>query len=233
MAITPGGASQTPAGTTLTNLKIEIARFVKAPTSAEVLGVASDGVNDGIRFMNARPWEFNLTSEEITVVADQKEYSVDATMKLPRHLEALNSSDVSLRRIPYLPPKTFLSAFPNRTGSISGGSYAYTVLNPYNYGQLTLSFAPTAAFVAAYPKFRHWFYRYIQFPASDADVIDVPNDVERVIVWKAKQYVGELYGSDRHVAVARHNFKEAFEELKKQHRRDDTDWATGALRQNW
>jgi hypothetical protein len=232
MAITPGGASQTPAGTTLANLKIEIARFVKAPTSAEILGVAGDGVNDGIRFMNTRVWEFNLTSEEIATVADQKEYDVDATCKLPRHLEALDASDVALRRIPYMPPKTFLSVFPNRTGS-SNAPMAYTVFNPYNYGQLSLSFAPTSAFVAAYPKFRHWFYRYIQFPASDSDVIDVPNDVERVIVWKAKLYVGELYGSDRHVAVARYNFKEAFTELKKQHRRDDTDWAVGTLRQNW
>ena len=232
MAITPGGASQTPTGTTLTNLKIEIARFVKAPTSAEVLGVASDGVNDGIRFMNTRPWEFNLTSEEITTVADQKEYAVSAECKLPRHLEALNSADVSLRRIPYMPPKSFLSAFPNRTGTGSA-PVAYTVFNPFNYGQLSLSFAPTAAFVAAYPKFRHWFYKYIQFPADNSDVIDVPNDAERVIVWKAKLYVAELYGSDRHVTVARYNFKEAFTELKKQHRRDDTDWSAGGLRQNW
>jgi hypothetical protein len=223
MAITPGGASQTPAGTILTNLKIEVARFVKAPTSTEVLGVASDGIDDGIRFMNTRPWEFNLTSEEITLVADQKEYDVGATVKLPRHVEALDSSDVASVRIPYLPVKDFLLGFQDR--SQSSQPLAYTILNPYNYGQMTFSGAPNAAFVAKYPKIRHWFYRYIQFPASDADVIDVPNDAERVIVWKAKLYVAELYGNEKHIAIARANFKEAWTELKKQHRRDDTDWA--------
>jgi hypothetical protein len=231
MAITPGGASQTPAGTTLTNLKTEIARYVKAPNSTEVLGVASDGVDDAIRFMNTRPWEFNLTSEEITTVAAQKEYDIDATVKLPRHCELLDSSDVAYIRLPYFPPKDFLTRFQARSGS--GDPLAYTIFNPYNYGQLSLSVAPSATWVAKYPKIRHWFYRYIQFPASDADVIDVPNDVERVIVWKAKLYMAELFGSDRHISVARANFKEAFTELKKQHRRDDTDWAGHARSQSY
>jgi len=230
MAITPGGASQTPAGTTLTNLKTEVARFVKAPNSAEVLGVCSDGINDGIRFMNSRPWEFNLTSELLTLVADQKEYAIDATVKLPRHVECLDSSSVARMRIPYVPVKDFLTGFQDRSNS--GQPLAYTVLNPYNYGQMSFSTAPNAAFVAKYPKIRHWFYRYIQFPSGASDVIDVPNDVERVIVWKAKLYIAEMYGNEKHISIARYNFKEAWDELKKQHRRDDADWGRSNSR-NW
>ena len=230
MAITPGGASQTPAGTTLTNLKIEVVRFVKAPNSTEVLGVASDGINDGIRFMNSRPWEFNLTSEEIPLVADQKEYAIDATVKLPRHVELLDASDQAQLKIPYLPPKDFLTRFASRSGS--GAPLAYTIFNPYNYGQMSFSVAPSTAFVAAYPKARHWFYRYIQFPSGASDVIDVPNDAERVIVWKAKLYIAEMYGNEKHISIARYNFKEAWDELKKQHRRDDADWGRSNSR-NW
>jgi hypothetical protein len=227
MAITPGGASQTPAGRIRSVLATEIARFVKAPSSTEVTTAAVDAIEDAIRFLNTRPWEFNLTSEEITLVADQKEYSVDATVKLPRHVECLDSSDVAKLRIPYLPPKTFLTMFQDR--ATGGSAMAYTVLNPYNYGQLTLNRSPSAAFVAQYPKIRHWFYRYIQFPASDADVIDVPAEVERVLVWKAKVYIAELYGNAQQRQMAQANFREAWEELKKQHRRDDTDWAYGTF----
>jgi hypothetical protein len=118
-----------------------------------------------------------------------------------------------------------VSSFQDR--AVSGTPVAYTVLNPYNYGQMTFSKAPNAAFVAQYPKVRHWFYRYIQFPAGDADVVDVPNDAERVILWLAKRYVAELYGNDSHISVARYNAQEALRELKKQHRRDDTDWPRG------
>jgi hypothetical protein len=212
-------------------MKTEVARFVKAPNSTEILGVAGDGINDGIRRMNTRIWEFNLTSEEITLVADQKEYDVNATLKLPRHVELLNSSDVAQERVSYMPPKEFLTRFQDRSGS--GQPTHYTVLNPRNYGQMTFNIAPTAGLLNNYPKIRHWYYRYIQTLSTASDTLAVPNDVERVILWSAKQYVAELYGSDRQVAIASKNFAEAWIELKKQHRRDDTDWSAGAAVRRW
>lgn len=232
MAITPGNqTSQTPANTLFSALKTEVARFVKAPNSAEVLGVAGDGINDGVRRLNSRIWEWNFTSEEISFVADQKEYDVDDTVKLPRHVEYLNTSDVAQGRILYMPVKQFLLSFPDRTGS--GEPRFYTVLNPRNYGQMTFNQAPSASWLAKYPKARHWFYRYTQTLSTATDTLAVPNDVERVIVWAAKQYVAELYGSSDQVAIATRNYKEAWNEMKKQHRRDDTDWASPGQMRRW
>lgn len=225
MAITPGNVTtQTPANQTFVNMKTEVARFVKAPSSTEITTVAGDAINDGIRRMNSRIWEFNLDSAEITWVADQKEYNIDADVKLPRHMELLNSSDVASRRLPFVPLKHFLSVFKDRTGGAE--PRAYTVINPRNHGQITLDRAPSAAWVALYPKARFWFYRYINVLSADADVILVPNDVERCILWSAKEYIAELYGNAQQVEMARRHFKESFEEIKKQHRRDDTDWSS-------
>lgn len=232
MAITPGNqTSQTPANTIFTDLKTEVARFVKAPNSTEILGVAGDGINDGVRRLNARIWEFNLTSEEITLTGNQKEYDVDATLKLPRHVEFLNSSTVAQGRILYMPPKEFLIRFPDRSGS--GEPRFYTVLNPRNYGQMTFNLAPSTSWVTKYPKIRHWFYRYIQTLTIGSDTLNVPNDVERVILWSAKQYVAELYGNQTQIQVASRNFAMAWDEMKKQHRRDDTDWAAPGQFRRW
>lgn len=204
---------------------------MKAPNSAEVLGVAGDGINDGVRRLNVRIWEFNFTSEEITFVADQKEYDVAATLKLPRHLEIMNSADVAQGRILYMPPKEFLIRFPDR--SSSGEPRFYTVLNPRNYGQMTFNQAPTASWIVTYPKARHWFYRYIQTLATASDVLAVPNDVERVVLWAAKQYVAELYGNANQIAIATARYEQAWTEMKKQHRRDDTDWAAPGQFRRW
>ena len=99
MAITPGNqTTPAPLNTAFSVLQTEVARFVKAPNSTEALAVAADAVNDAVRRLNGRIWEFNLTSEEITMVTDQKEYDVHDTIKLPRHVEFLDSNDVAIRR---------------------------------------------------------------------------------------------------------------------------------------
>lgn len=228
MAITPGNVTtQTPPNQAFSALKTEVARYVKAPNSTEIQGVAGDGINDAIRRMNSRPWEFNLDSVEITWVADQKEYNIEGDLKLPRHLELLDSNDVARRRLQFLPAKTFMSVFIDRTGSAD--PRAYTILNPRNHGQLTLDRAPTTGWIANYPKARLWFYRYINVLSGDSDVLLVPNDVERVILWGAKEYVAELYGNTQQVEIARRHFQESFRELIKQHRRDDTDWGNAGV----
>ena len=223
MAITPGNVTtQTPPNQIFSVLKTEVARYVKAPSSAEVLAVAGDGINDGVRRMNSRPWEFNLDSIELTLVGAQKEYDIEGDFKLPRHMELLNSSNVAERRVAYVPLKHFLSVFGDRVGA--GDPRAYTIINPRNHGQITFDRAPSTDYVARYPKARLWFYRYLGVLSNASDVLLVPNDVERCILWAAKEYVAELYGSDTQISVARRHFAETFTELKKQHRRDDTDW---------
>jgi hypothetical protein len=232
MAITPGNqTSQTPANQLFSAMKTEVARFVKSPNSTEVKGVAGDGINDAVRRLNSRIWEWNFTSEEISLVADQKEYDVHDTIKLPRHLEFLNSSDVAQGRILYMPPKEFLIRFPDRTGS--GEPRFYTILNPRNYGQMTFNQAPSASWVAKYPKVRHWYYRYLQTLSGDSDTLAVPNDVERVVLWSAKQYVAELYGNAQQISIATMRYAEGWSEMKKQHRRDDTDWAAPGQFRRW
>jgi hypothetical protein len=233
MAITPGNqTSQTPANQAFSVMKTEVARYVKAPNSTEILGVAGDGINDAVRRLNGRIWEWNFTSEEITLVGDQKEYDVNDTIKLPRHLELLNSSDVaSGGRILYMAPKEFLVRFTDRTGS--GEPRLNTVLNPRNYGQLTFNQAPSSSWVAKNPKARHWYYRYLQTLSAAGDTLAVPNDVERVILWSAKQYVAEMYGSTQQIQVATARYEQGWMEMKKQHRRDDTDWASPGQFRRW
>jgi hypothetical protein len=228
MAITPGNVTtQTPPNQTFSTLKTEVARYVKAPSSTEVTGVAGDGINDAIRRLNSRVWEFNLDSVEITWVADQKEYDIEGDLKLPRHMELLNSSNVAERRLAFIPLKHFISVFRDRTGA--SDPRAYTIINPRNHGQITLDRAPSASWISIYPKARLWFYRYINVLSADGDVLLVPNDVERVILWGAKEYIAEMYGNIQQVEVARRHFHESFEELKKQHRRDDTDWGSSGV----
>ena len=60
--------------------------------AASGLAVAADAIHDAIRFYNTKTWKWNLVYQDITLVQSQYDYSLDQTVKEPRHVEVWDTS---------------------------------------------------------------------------------------------------------------------------------------------
>ena len=56
-----------------------------------------------------------------------------------------------------------------------------------------MDLAPDAAFVAAYPTGRLWFYRRVSYPSSSGTSLDVPSEVVGFIQASAEGFTADRY----------------------------------------
>jgi len=183
----------TPYADTLTSIQKAVAGYVLMPTDPEVLETALMGLKRAIDRLNTRTWNWALTYSTITFVAGTQEYALDQSFKQPRNFALRNSSSVDTSRLSYLPWGTFLKECQWGTG---GSPAYYSGANPNAFGVIRLDLAPDAAFVAAYPTGRLWYYRRIQYPSATGTSLDVPSEVVAFL-----QAHAEGYTADRHAPV--------------------------------
>jgi hypothetical protein len=187
-----GSSSPTPAVRAFSDLKNEVARYVKAPNDTDALAAAGSCINNAIRRLNTRAWQWSLTYQDITLAASDASYSLAAAFKAPRHAELLDSSGNAKMRLDWALPKNFLEQFEDR--STNGDPHAYTVLNFQDAGELLLSAPPSSSFVSAYPTLRLWYFPRLQVLAGDSDVMDeCPSEVELFVTWYAKAEMAATY----------------------------------------
>lgn len=186
-----GSYAQSPGTSTLSQLKSEVCRYVKAPNDTDALAVAHDGIKEAIRRINMRSWQWMLTSDDITLTAGTADYTMQSTFKAPRSAELLDSSDRTVGFLSYEDPKNFDLLHPDR--DTSSWSTHYTIRNIKETGQVTLAPTPDASFVSSYPTVRFRYYKFVSLPSAEDDRIGVPVWIEPVVSWWAKMYVAIMY----------------------------------------
>lgn len=187
--------SPSPGAETLGTLQRQIASYVLMPDDSECLETALAGIRRAIDKLNTRNWLWMLTYDDITFVAAQSDYTIDAQLKAPRNFEIWNTSSLSVGRLAYQPWSTFLK--DNPVTSSSGTPCYYSTSNVHQFGTITLDVAPSTSWVALYPTGRLWYYRRIQYPVSAGEAIDVPSEAMGYISAFAEGYTADRYAQEK------------------------------------
>ena len=182
---------------TFAQIKSEVARYVMAPDSERVRDVAGDGIVDAVRRINSREWEQLLTPVEIALEENVREYKVPGNFKAPRTLQLLLLDRKPTGYLQYMDPKTFQLNFANV--SPVGQPTHYTAHNANYSLVLTLNRKPSLDWVVSTPYMNLWYYRRLELPRYDSDVLTYPPEWESFVAWWGKAYIASVYDPSRHV----------------------------------
>ena len=218
----------TPAASTLTTLQQVVAKYVLSPDDTEAQSLATEGLNEGVRRLNSRTWNWMLASEDVTLSASTADYvlSSNAAKKI-RSVELLDSAGKVRSMIPYMDGKTFQTRYPDR--SADGEPQFYTAFNLIANGTVTLSSPASAGFIGTYPHMRVWSFRRVSAYSATSDTLTTlghaPSEVERFVVWTACAYVSARYlqGGDPKLALAIRMADDAWTQLLADDK-VDADW---------
>ena len=192
MPIVVTTTSPTPATMTRSAMVSEVTNYVLLPEDGEAQARAVEGLNDAIRYLNMRNWNWSLTRHDITLVADTAEYGLAASFKGPRAAELLDSSSNAKDRLGWFLPRTFIDAYHDR--STSGTPDGYTVFDEQARGKVTLSCPCSSGFVSSYPTLRLWYFARLAYLTTDGDqAIEAPSEVCGFILWHAKMLIASIY----------------------------------------
>jgi hypothetical protein len=198
----------------------DVYRFIspKSQENADIHSFCARSVNDAVRELNLRHWDWALTKATTTIVVGTGAYAVATDFYAPRHitLDATYSN-----RVPFMPIKEFLDTFTNLAGS--GVPTAYTV-QPTSTG-LNYLFDQVFQSGSGYTTFTAYYYMRIQLYANPTDTIDahVPSEVEEWILWRAREIAAATYAPTDAV-VARANQKDIWKALVAREN-FNTDWS--------
>ena len=110
-------------------------------------------------------------------------------------MHVIDSNSKEIRPIEFLPPKEFALAFPYQV--TSGSPCHYTVKNAHADGLITTDVPVSASYITIYPKWRHYYFARVIYPASSSAIFDVPNEVESFLLWRAKEEMAADFKPDK------------------------------------
>lgn len=202
----------TPQARPFSELKRDVASYVQMPDQAEALVAAGVGINNAIRTLNSRTWNWSLTYTDITLASGTFDYTLPNDFKAVRHIELLNSSGDVTQRIGYMNYKEFLQDFQGSTDSVS--PTIATVINAKNSLIISLNYAPGAGFVSASPTMRVRYFKRLPLLVDASDRPDVYGEVENFLTWSAKAYVASVFDPAKYT-IAKREAAEVFADLKR------------------
>jgi hypothetical protein len=199
---------------TFLEMRQEVTNYCKLPntTGTKADNLAAAKIKNAIRKMNKRPWKFLMSKEDITLIANTRDYALTASdIKKPRSCQLLRVGDKPNRRyLRYMDSKSFVDL--EDTTIQQGTPRVYTFFNINDDKTLTLDTVPGAGFLGIYPKMRLRYYRTVQFPSADADKLTIPSDAEMFILWQAK-FEMALDEAPEKAMIAHREAKQAWEDL--------------------
>jgi hypothetical protein len=172
----------TPQTRPFSEMKQVVARYVKGPQDTEVLELAGQALNEGIRKVNTELWQFALSYDDVVLAAGTADYPVPTDWLAPRTASLLDADGNPVSHLDWFDPKMFDHTFPTTTDGVC----AYTVFNKTGTLQVTLNASPDAAFVGTYPNLRLRYFANVQFYADDQDTLLAPSYVELFLLWFAR-----------------------------------------------
>ncbi len=188
--------SPTPGTETLATLQKFIAGYVLMPTDPEVLETARAGIRRAVDRLNARPWSWLITYDDIpfrvgTSDDTGTEYPLTSWFKSPRNFELWDASNRAVDRLQYKQWKTFLMEHANLTWESQPTVYSCSNVNAF--GSVSLNASPSQEWVDKYPNGRLWYYRKAQYPNAPADAIDCPSEFVGFVQASAEGFTADRY----------------------------------------
>jgi hypothetical protein len=205
------------------NIALNCAGLVNSPDDPEALGYAISGIQEAVDFLNLRLWNWQIRTSGFAYVVGQKDYNFPIGVRATRHFNNKNGS--LTKSVGYLDPKSFNIEI---AGDLTGEATSYTLFPAANTTSFVrLSHAPTADSVVVYPSGELTYYARITYPTNTASGIDVPPEVERVIMEFARAYTAERFDPDKAEAPQK-RFDIGFRQLRINQSLDETgDWTEG------
>lgn len=227
MSIGVGSSSAlTPRQESFAGLKKQVAAYVQGSQLTSVLADAGYAINAAIDKLNTRGWHWLNRTEDITLEADTRTYTVAADFKKPFALLQIDSDSKEQGRIYYQMPKQFLDT--EWSESSSGQPEFYTVRNVADDRLLTLSYAPDSVFVAKYPTLRLHYYGRLQHLSDDGDTlgdIKAPPEIRNFLVWHARWEIASMRGSRGQQEAAERAWRMEWRNLIADDNDIQTDWS--------
>jgi len=213
-------AAQTPLQPNFGGLKGQVAGYVQGKSLPAVLTDAGAAINSAINKINTKTWHWLNRQETLTLVTDQRTYTIAANFKKPYSLFRLDSNSKQQGRLVFQIPALFFAT--EWSDAISGAPEHYTVRNAPDDRLLTLSVPPSSTFVASFPTLQLSYYARLARFSDDGDTIGdlkAPPEVAEFLDWYAKWKVASTRGSASQIRTANTAWKEIWRDL----RTDDFD----------
>jgi len=205
----------------MNDMALNCAGLVNSPDDPEALGYAVSGLQEAVDFLNLRLWNWQLRTSGFALVAGRTDYAFPVGVRGTRQFSMLNGSN----RIPvgYLDPKSF---FLEWSSTCAGNASAYTLMPAAGSTSFVrLSHAPTADSLVTYPSGELVYYERITYPTNTASGIDVPPEVERVIMEFARAYISERFDPSK-AGLPQKRFEEGYRQLRINQSLDEgSDWS--------
>jgi len=170
----------------------ELASLTGGEDRPEARTRAGRAWDSAVRAFNDISWRFNRVTQDITLVADTKTYSLSTDFRSPMRCHLVDSSSNTIRALGWIPYEQWVLAYPNQS---TGGPEPsrYTAFNAHNQGTVTFDPFPTGTLT--YPTVRIYYHRRIALAPGQEDKLNVPAEVDQAIFDLAeaiytKRYLG-------------------------------------------
>jgi len=175
---TQGSFPQTTKNRSMGAMISELAQYSGGEDRPDVQDKARTSINAAVREFNQVYWSFNLLSQDHTLVAGTATYSLESVFARQHRAQMVDSDGKTREEVEWIPWELWASRFPsqNTTGSIP---LWYTAQNFHEVGKLIVD--PVPASSLTYPTLRLFYFRWIDVPAGDSDLIECPSVVEAAI----------------------------------------------------
>lgn len=206
-------------------LQRDCASYVKLPLDPEALGIAGSGINDAINsIVNIKNWSWLVTTSGFALTADDNTYPVPTDFRQERNLSLLNTAGEVARRVGFEDPKVFDTRFQHGGSSTIGTGTPdhYTVTDPYPSGVIRFDRTPNSATIDTYPSGQIMYYSRVPELVANNDTLDVPPEVESMVLWYAKSYMASIFAFDQ-VRYAESRWQPLFRQLKR-NESENPDW---------
>jgi hypothetical protein len=196
------------------------AGLVNSPDDPEALGYAISGIQEAVDMLNLRLWSWQIRTSGFPLVVGQTDYYFPSSVRGTRNMSLKNGSQ--RQPVGYLDPKSFMLETPS---ALAGDATQYTLMSASNSSSFVrLSHAPTSDSMTTFPSGELTYYERITYPTNTASGIEVPPEVERVIMEFARAYTAERFDPPK-AELPQKRFEQGYRQLRvNESLNESSDW---------
>ena len=170
----------------------QVARTLGSKDDSDLQDEAKDAIKAVIDDLNTEwDFEFNLTTVDVTLEAATRDYSVGEAKDLKKIYNIY--SQTNNWSLHYINQRLWdrVVSTSDQGGTVVGYNLISQTLGASEEKKLRLLYTPSATETLTV-----WYYRLIDTPSADADLLDLPQAYQRYILYAAKTQVLADHGEN-------------------------------------